>query len=640
MMIENVWIIPLMPLIGFLINGLLGRKLPKALIGGVACGTMAVSFLVSIGCFLHILAMPADNRFFKQNLFLWIGSGDFQCPISFTVDPLSIIMLLVVTGVGFLIHVYSVGYMHEEDSYSRYFAYLNLFVFFMLLLVLGSNFLVMFVGWEGVGLCSYLLIGYYWRKPSAGDAGKKAFVMNRVGDFGFILAIMLIFVSLGTIDFQQTSLFAHTKLEMGGTVVTAITLLLFLGATGKSAQIPLYTWLPDAMEGPTPVSALIHAATMVTAGVYMIARCSMLFMMAPLTMAVVAAVGGATALFAATIGICQNDIKRVLAYSTVSQLGYMFLACGVGAFSAAIFHLMTHAFFKACLFLGSGSVIHGLHGEQDIRKMGGLRTHMPKTHLTFLVSTLAIAGIPPLAGFFSKDEILWKALVDGNPLLWGLGAMAALMTAFYMFRLVYMTFYGPSRVDPHVHPHESPTVMTLPLVVLAGLALIGGFVGIPIIEGGDRIGDFLQPVFATPAMHAGHAVAHVERHSLGMELGMMGLSVLIALTGIVLAFKLYMVRTDLPAKIAERIKPFYDMVFNKYYIDELYDAIIVNPLKEFSNFLWKGFDVVVIDGLVNGTASFFKGLSTQIRVVQNGFVRNYALSFMLGFVLILYLWAK
>ena len=639
-MFEKVWIIPLMPLIGFLINGLFGRMLSKKAIGAVACGSMAVSFLIAIGIFFQIIGLPAEERIFKQDLFLWIGSGAFQCNASLLIDPLSSIMILVVTGVGFLIHVYSVGYMHEEDSYSRYFCYLNLFVFFMLLLVLGSNYLIMFIGWEGVGLCSYLLIGYYWEKESAGDAGKKAFVMNRVGDFGFILAIMLVFVSLGTIDFMDSAQAAHEKLEMGGAIVTAITLLLFLGATGKSAQIPLYTWLPDAMEGPTPVSALIHAATMVTAGVYMIARCSMLFMMAPVTMGIVAIVGAATALFAATIGICQNDIKRVLAYSTVSQLGYMFLACGVGAFSAAVFHLMTHAFFKACLFLGSGSVIHGLHGEQDMRKMGGLRNHMPYTYRTFLVSTLALAGIPPLAGFFSKDEILWKAFSDGNMVLWGLGACGAFVTAFYMFRLVYMTFHGASRVDPHIHPHESPAVMTLPLVVLAGLAVVGGFVGIPIIEGGNRIADFLHPVFAGHAQHAAHGGGHVEHHNAGLELGMMGISVLIAFTGIILAFKLYMVRTDLPAKMAAKIKPVYDMVFNKYYVDELYDALFVNPAKTFSNFLWKGFDVQVIDGLVNGVATLFRNLSAGVRTLQTGFVRNYALSFMLGFVLIFYFWVR
>lgn len=631
-----------MPLIGFLINGFFGRKLPKNAIGAVACGSMGISFLVSIGIFFKMISLSAEERLFQQDLFLWIGSGDFQAKASLLLDPLSAIMIMVVTGVGFLIHVYSIGYMHEEDSYSRYFCYLNLFCFFMLLLVLGSNYLIMFIGWEGVGLCSYLLIGYYWDKTSASDAGKKAFVMNRVGDFGFILAIMLVFVSLGTIDFYESAQAAHEKLQVGGVIVTAITLLLFLGATGKSAQIPLYTWLPDAMEGPTPVSALIHAATMVTAGVYMIARCSMLFMMAPVTMGVVAIVGATTALFAATIGICQNDIKRVLAYSTVSQLGYMFLACGVGAFTAAVFHLMTHAFFKACLFLGSGSVIHGLHGEQDMRKMGGLRSHMPKTYMTFLLSTFAIAGIPPLSGFFSKDEILWKAFSDGNTLLWGLGACAALVTAFYMFRLVFMTFHGPSRVEPHVHPHESPSVMTLPLIILAGLAVIGGFVGIPIIEGGNKMASFLEPVFNAHAVHAGgHGGEHGGgHHNVGLELGMMGLSVLIAIAGIAIAFKLYMVRTDLPSKIVEKIKPVYDLVYNKYYIDELYDAVFVEPFKKFSQFLWKGIDVLIIDGLVNGCAKVFRFLGSQIRIIQSGFVRNYAFSFMIGFVLILYLWTK
>ncbi len=643
-MFEKVWIIPLMPLIGFLINGLFGRKLPKGVIGAVACGSMAISFVIATGIFFQILGLPADERLFKQDLFLWIGSGDFQCKASLLIDPLSTIMIMVVTGVGFLIHVYSVGYMHEEDSYSRYFCYLNLFCFFMLILVLGSNYLLMFIGWEGVGLCSYLLIGYYWEKQSAGDAGKKAFVMNRVGDFGFILAIMFIFVTLGTIDFTESAKLAPEKLAVGGLVVTVITLLLFLGATGKSAQIPLYTWLPDAMEGPTPVSALIHAATMVTAGVYMIARCSVLFVMAPFTMGTVAVIGAATALFAATIGLCQNDIKRVLAYSTVSQLGYMFLACGVGAFSAAVFHLMTHAFFKACLFLGSGSVIHGLHGEQDMRKMGALKEHMPKTHITFLISTIAIAGLPPLAGFFSKDEILWKAFSDGNIFLWGMGAFAALLTAFYMFRLVFLTFYGKSRVDPHVHPHESPAVMTVPLFILAGLAVVGGFVGIPIIEGWNKIGHFLEPVFAASkhvVEHGAEADAHGGgHHNIGLELGMMATSVVIAVVGIAIAFRFYMVRLDLPEKLAARFNNLYDWIYNKYYIDELYDTLIVEPIVYLSNFLWKGFDVVVIDGLVNGTATVCRSLATKLRLVQNGFVRNYALSFMVGFVLILLFWAK
>jgi len=638
-MLEKVWIIPLAPFVGFLVNGLFGRRLSKNVIGSVACVALAVSFLTSLGIFFHLIGLPADERIFKQDLFLWIGSGNFRCSASFLVDPLSTVMLLVVTGVGSLIHLYSIGYMYEEESYSRYFAYLNLFVFFMLLLVLGSNYLIMFVGWEGVGLCSYLLIGYSWEKPSASDAGKKAFVMNRVGDFGFILAVMLIFVTLGTIDFQESAIVAHAKLTAGGVTVTAMTMLLFLGATGKSAQIPLYTWLPDAMEGPTPVSALIHAATMVTAGVYMIARCSGLFMMAPFTMAIVAMIGAVTALYAATIGMCQNDIKRVLAYSTVSPLGYMFLACGIGAFSAAIFHLMAHAFFKACLFLGSGSVIHGLRGEQDIRKMGGLRSHMPKTYMTFLLSALAISGVPPLAGFFSKDEILWKAFSGGHTLLWGMGAAGAMITAFYMFRLVFLTFHGRSRVDPAVHPHESPTVMTLPLVVLAGLAVIGGFVGLPIMEGGDKIGEFLHPVFAGYAMHAGHASALPVHHGPGLELGMMAVSVLIVAAGIILAFKLYMVRTDLPDKIAGQIRPLYELVLNKYWVDELYDTVIVNPVKSLSLFLWKCFDSIFIDGIVNGVAGLCRDLSEQARAIQSGFVRNYALSFMLGFVLILYLWA-
>ncbi|MFQ5559175.1 MAG: NADH-quinone oxidoreductase subunit L, partial [Nitrospinota bacterium] len=507
-------------------------------------------------------------------------------------------------------------------------------------LILGSNFLLMFIGWEGVGLCSYLLIGYYYEKKSAGDAGKKAFIMNRVGDFGFLLAVIMIFLYCGSIDYSQVFSEANHNLEAGGVIVTAITLLLFLGACGKSAQIPLYTWLPDAMEGPTPVSALIHAATMVTAGVYMVVRCNSLFVMAPTTMSVVAIVGAITALFAASIGLCQNDIKRVLAYSTVSQLGYMFLACGIGAFTAAIFHVVTHAFFKACLFLGSGSVIHSLHGAkdpQDMRTMGNLKGKLPKTYMTFLISTLALAGIFPFAGFFSKDEILWQAISGGHPLLWVLGAGAAFMTAFYMFRLVFMTFHGDSRVEPEVehHVHESPNIMTAPLVILAFFACTAGFLGLPAVMGPNLFHDFLSPILATAHNAPAHADAHAHH---ALEWLMMGVSLAIAAAGIFLAYVLYIKSPHIPAKISESAKWLHDLVFRKYYIDELYDAIIVQPAKNSSRvFLWKIFDVRIIDGLVNDIANIFMEACSFIRRYQTGFVRNYAFSMVFGFgVMVVY----
>ncbi|MBM4302639.1 MAG: NADH-quinone oxidoreductase subunit L, partial [Deltaproteobacteria bacterium] len=536
-----------------------------------------------------------------------------------------LIMLLVVTGVSTLIHIYSIGYMHDDEGFYRYFAYLNLFVFAMLLLVSANNFLLMFVGWEGVGLCSYLLIGFWYEKKSASDAGKKAFVVNRIGDFGFLLGIFLIFWTFGSVNFTEVFPLA-AKYPMGSGVLTAITLLLFLGATGKSAQLPLYTWLPDAMEGPTPVSALIHAATMVTAGVFMVARCSTLFVLAPISMTAVAAVGALTAIFAATIGMTQFDIKRVLAYSTVSQLGYMFLACGVGAFTSGIFHLMTHAFFKALLFLGSGSVIHGLHGEQDMRKMGNLKKYMPITYWTFLLATLAIAGIFPFAGFFSKDEILFHSLVSGHYVFWGIATAAALITAFYMFRAVFMTFCGESRVDPHVHPHESPPLMTVPLMTLAGLSVVGGLVGIPIIQGANRFKDFLAPSI-TPMVHEVHA-------PVWFEITMMMFAMAVAGAGIYMAYKMYLKRPELPEKVIEKIPVIYDLVYNKYYVDEIYDATVVEPIKNGSDFLWHGVDENIIDGAVNGSATTVGWLSSHLRKLETGFVQSYALAILIGAVLV------
>ena len=636
-MLNLVGLILLFPIIGTAINGLLGKRLKKETVGYIACGAIGLSFFISILVFCGLLLLPPDERLFEKQLFNWIESGSFKAAACLQVDPLSSLMILIVTGVGFLIHIYSIGYMHHDKGYHRYFSYLNLFTFSMLLLVLGNNFLLMFIGWEAVGLCSYLLIGFWFEKKSASDAAKKAFIVNRVGDFGFALGIMLIFLTFHTIDFTEVFKAAsHGNFGAGSFTVTIITLLLFMGATGKSAQIPLYTWLPDAMEGPTPVSALIHAATMVTAGVYMIARCNVLYMMSPFTMAVVASIGAVTALFAASIGLVQNDIKRVLAYSTISQLGYMFLACGVGAFSAGVFHLMTHAFFKALLFLGSGSVIHALSGEQDMRKMGGLKHHIPTTYRTFLVGTIAIAGIPPFAGFFSKDEILLESLVRGNFIYWLIAALAAFFTAFYMFRLLFMTFHGESRLDHHVkdHLHESPKNMTLPLTVLAGLSFVGGFLGIP---GASAISNFLSPVFG----EHGHAeISGAEagvHHSAWLPYLMMVVSTAIAIAGIYLAYQMYIKKPEMPKKLAERFRLIYKLLLNKYYVDEIYDVLFVNPIKIGSVQLWKQVDARMIDGSVNGIARLVGWFSNVFRLLQTGYIRNYAFYIVAGCIFIIVL---
>jgi NADH-quinone oxidoreductase subunit L len=629
MMMDYVWLIPLFPFIGFLINGLIGKNLSKNVVGTIGSLAVGMSFLVTATIFLEFLKLPPGSRHVEKVIYTWIASGSFQVPIAFLIDPLSLIMLLIVSGVSTLIHIYSVGYMHDDPGFYRFFTYLNLFVSMMLILVGANNFLMMFVGWEGVGLCSYLLIGYYYEKQSASDAGKKAFVVNRIGDFGFLIGIFLIFWTFGSVNFREVFALA-AKYPVGSGVITAITLFLFLGATGKSAQLPLYTWLPDAMEGPTPVSALIHAATMVTAGVYMVARCSALYSLAPISLTVVATIGALTAIFAATIGMAQFDIKRVLAYSTVSQLGYMFLACGVGAYVSGIFHLMTHAFFKALLFLGSGSVMHGLSGELDMRKMGNLKKHMPITYWTFLLATLAIAGIFPFAGFFSKDEILFHSLVDGKAIFWGIGTAAAFITAFYMFRAVFMTFHGESRVDPHVahHVHESPPLMTIPLMILAGLSVVGGFVGIPLIEGAHVFRDFLSPAI-TPVAH------HVAHHpAVAFEIGMMVFSMAVAGLGIYTAYKMYILFPDLPGQITEKFRTVYDLVYHKYYVDEIYDTVVVEPIKEGSNILWRQVDEKGIDGVVNGSAGIVAYLSAHLRKLETGFVQNYALAILLGMVVI------
>ena len=625
-MMDYVWLIPLFPLIGFLINGLVGKSLPKSVVGTIGSAAVGLSFLVTVAIFLEFLKLPQGVHAVEKVMYTWIASGPFTVSVAFLIDPLSLIMLLVVSGVSTLIHIYSIGYMHDDEGFYRYFAYLNLFVFAMLILVSANNFLLMFVGWEGVGLCSYLLIGFWYEKKSASDAGKKAFVVNRIGDFGFLIGVFLIFWTFGSLNFAEVFPLA-AKYPMGSGVLTAITLFLFLGATGKSAQIPLYTWLPDAMEGPTPVSALIHAATMVTAGVFMVARCSTMFVLAPISMTVVGGVGALTAIYAATIGITQFDIKRVLAYSTVSQLGYMFLACGVGAFTSGIFHLMTHAFFKALLFLGSGSVIHGMHGEQDMRHMGGLKKYMPITYWTFMLATLAIAGIFPFAGFFSKDEILFHSLVSGHTLFWGIATVAAFITAFYMFRAVFMTFHGDEKFDHHhVHPHESPSLMTVPLMILAGLAVVGGLVGFPIIEGANRFKEFLAPAI-TPLVHEVHS-------PVWFEITMMAFSMAVAIAGIYMAYKFYMKRPELPEKVTEKIPVIYDLVYHKYYVDEIYDAAVVEPIKNGSEFLWHGVDETVIDGAVNGSATTVGWLSSQLRKLETGFVQSYALAILIGAVLV------
>ena len=639
-MADYLFLIPLLPLIGFLINGLLIGRLPKSVITFVGCGSVGLSFVLSLAAFFELQGMSAGARSIEQILFAWIPAGSFHVDIAYLLDPLSAVMILVVTGVGFLIHVYSVGYMTHDPGYGRYFSYLNLFTFSMLTLVLANNYLLMFVGWEGVGLCSYLLIGFWFEKQSASDAGKKAFIVNRIGDFGFLIGLFIIFWQVGSLDYKTVFAAAPTVFLAGGGLITAACLLLFLGATGKSAQIPLYVWLPDAMEGPTPVSALIHAATMVTAGVYMIARSNVLYVMAPTALTVVAVIGACTALFAATIGLAQNDIKRVLAYSTVSQLGYMFLACGVAAFSAGIFHLMTHAFFKALLFLGSGSVIHAMSGEQDMRKMGGLKKCLPITYMTFLLGTLAIAGIPGFSGFFSKDEILWKSFSShqGSMWLWVMGVVTAALTAFYMFRVVYLTFHGTERMTDEVkhHIHESPRSMTIPLMILAGLAVVGGWIGMPELFGvKNYFADWLAPVMHSVNEAASVNVEAASGGETGLETTLMFVTVILAVLAILVARHFYLRRTEAATSLRERFGRLHTVIVNKYYIDEIYGAVIVRPLVGLSIFLWKIFDVIIIDGSINGFAWIYARISDLLRYVQSGRVRNYATLFVAGVVILL-----
>ena len=714
-------LIPLFPFVGFLINAFFGRRLSKAASGGVACLAMIASFGASVASVWQMLGQPGPVRAITHTAYQWIASGDLQIDFALRVDPLASVMILVITGIGSLIHIYSTAYMHEEtdSEYARYFSYLNLFAAFMLVLVLGTTFPVLFVGWEGVGLCSYLLIGFWHQKQSAIEAGKKAFVVNRIGDFAFILGMLLLWTTFGTLDFQNLAAqVASLPPEAGFGVITIATLLLFIGATGKSAQIPLYVWLPDAMEGPTPVSALIHAATMVTAGVYMIGRNAELFSHAPDALLIVAIVGGVTALMAGTIGLVQNDIKRVLAYSTVSQLGYMFLAMGMGAYAAGIFHLYTHAFFKALLFLGSGAVIHALAGEQDIRNMGGLKKGLPITYWTFLIGAIAIAGVPGLAGFFSKDEILWRTFASGHWILWTIGVLTSLLTATYMFRLVFLTFHGerrhaaaapahPEESEPtaqspalaaaagpaagrsahahdahghgaHGHLHDAPPAMAAVLVVLAIGSVLAGYVGVPAALGGsNRIEHYLHPSFVAhgvggehretdrssahakadrvdPDAHdpsgatSGHeqpdhasdtAAGHAEE--IALERSLMLVSSIIAILGIGLAWYFFVRRPAAADAVAATAEPLHRLLLHKYYVDEMYDAVIVRPIKHLSaGFLWKGMDAGLIDGAVNGTGAFVAAGSSVLRRWQTGSVRVYAASVFVGVVTVLgyYMW--
>jgi NADH-quinone oxidoreductase subunit L len=628
-LLDNLWIIPALPLLGAALNGLLGRRFSQKVVNAIGVGSTTLAFAATLKLVQEFSSLTPAQIPWVRSYFPWIVAGSFRADFALQVDQLTVVMLLVVTGVGWLIHIYSTGYMAHEGGYYRFFSYLNLFMFFMLVLVMAANYVLLFVGWEGVGLCSYLLIGFYFLRKSAADAGKKAFIVNRVGDFGYMLGLFLIFKTFGTFDFVPVfSAVAGKPAETAGGagVLTAIALLLFVGAAGKSAQVPLYVWLPDAMEGPTPVSALIHAATMVTAGVYMVARSSVIFVHAPLAMGVVAVIGCFTAFFAATIGLVQNDIKRVLAYSTVSQLGYMFLACGVGAFTAGIFHLMTHSFFKALLFLASGSVIHAMGGEQDMRRMGGLRGPIRTTFLTMLMGTLAISGAPLFSGFFSKDAILWQSFSSpyGSRVLWLVGLLTALLTAFYMFRLIFLTFFGAPRYDQnHVHVHESPRSMLVPLIILAVLSIGGGWMAAPaLFDGTDRFEEFLAPVFASAAAMRPQTAAGEASHA--MEFHLMLAAIATALAGFLTAWWFYIRKPETPEKLSESLHAPYTLLLNKYYVDELYAFLIVRPLEWIStNVLWRGVDSAAIDGAVNGVASLARRFGGGLRQLQSGNARSY-----------------
>jgi NADH-quinone oxidoreductase subunit L len=624
---QYIWLIPILPLAGFIINGLGRNSLSKGVIGFIGSALVLASFALSIAVFFQVKATGVMN----VNYFEWINAGPVKVPFAFLVDQLSSIMLLIITGVGFLIHLYSIGYMHDDKGFGKFFAYLNLFVFFMLLLVMGSNYIIMFIGWEGVGLCSYLLIGFWYTNPSYADAAKKAFIMNRIGDLGFLMGVFLIIYAFGTVEFA--TLFPKVAaMKVGVAPLTAIALLLFVGAMGKSAQLPLFTWLPDAMAGPTPVSALIHAATMVTAGIYMIARSNIIYTLSPFAMEAVAIVGLATALFAALIALTQTDIKKVLAYSTVSQLGYMFLGLGVGAYTGSFFHVLTHAFFKALLFLGAGSVIHAVSGEQDMRKMGGLRGKLPVTFITMLIGTIAISGIPPFSGFFSKDEILAHAY-EHSTTFYVIGVFTAMLTSFYMFRMMYLTFWGKFRGthEQEHHLHESPATMTIPLIVLAILSIIGGFIGVPEVLGGHHeLAKFLAPVFK-----ASTAVLPMHELSSNTEWILMGISVTVALVALVYAYIKYVQNGRVPAADTEERPALTSLSYHKFYVDELYDFLFRKPLDFLSTFFYKVVDKMGIDGLVNGIGRGTIETSKGLRLLQTGNVGFYIFVMVLGIISVL-----
>lgn len=632
-MLDLIWLVPLLPLLGFIINGLGRNVMPKSVIGVVASGTILASFILSCLIFSEVYAarQAGEAATFTKEIFSWFKVRDLQISLKFLVDPLSSIMLLVITGIGFLIHLYSTGYMKADPGYGKFFAYLNLFVFFMLLLVLGSNYAVMFIGWEGVGLCSYLLIGFWYQNKNYSKAAKKAFVMNRIGDLGFLLAVFFIFQAFGSLEYE--TVFEKASLTLSGNLILfLITLFLFIAATGKSAQVPLFTWLPDAMAGPTPVSALIHAATMVTAGIYMIARSNILFTLAPATMEIIAVIGILTALIAAAIAVTQNDIKKVLAYSTVSQLGYMFLGLGVGAFTGAFFHVLTHAFFKALLFLGAGSVIHAMSNEQDMRSMGGLKSKLPITFMTMLLGTIAISGIPPFSGFFSKDEILAHAFAE-NKILWVLGFIGALFTAFYMFRMMYLTFFGGFRgtAEQKSHLHESPSSMTIPLIVLAVLSVVGGLLNVPsALGGGHALANFLAPVFERSVAVKGEF--HLDHST---EYLLMGISTVGALAMAFFAYNKYVTKAVVPEPESVKRTGLENASYHKFYIDEIYSFLIVKPLGSISRLFYDVVDRKMIDGIVNGLGQASTSAGRMLRLVQNGNVGFYIFLMVVGAIIIL-----
>ncbi|MCU0430490.1 MAG: NADH-quinone oxidoreductase subunit L [Cytophagaceae bacterium] len=624
-MLNLVFLIPLLPLIGFVLLGVFGSKLPKFVSGAIACTTVLVSFLITLTLLGGVLSGSIVSE--TITYFDWINTDGIYLPMSFLIDPLSVWMMTIITGVGFLIHLYSAGYMSHDEGFARYFTFLNLFVFSMLMLVMGSNFVVMFAGWEGVGFCSYMLIGFWFKNTNYNNAAKKAFIMNRVGDLGFLIGMLLIFVKVGSLEYATVFGQAPLVFESGTTDIVVITLCLFVGAMGKSAQIPLYTWLPDAMAGPTPVSALIHAATMVTAGIYMIVRSNVLYTLAPFTQDFIMIIGLCTALFAATIGLVQNDIKKVLAYSTVSQLGYMFFALGLGAYTTGLFHVTTHAFFKALLFLGSGSVIHAMSGEQDIRSMGGLRKKLPITFLTFLIGTIAIAGIPPFAGFFSKDEILAYAY-QRSPILWALGILGALMTTFYMFRMFFLTFFGEFRGTEHQrsHLHESPLIMTLPLMILSILSIAGGFLGVPHVLGGHNwFGHYLSGVAPVKELALDHST----------EILLMSISVALVLVVIIIAYVIYVSKKQVPVSEGSTLTTPHRVLYNKYYIDELYDALFSKTLRWKSEWFYKLLEKGGIDSLVNGIGKGVQWSGKTLRMAQTGNISTYLFLMVLGIILLL-----